>query len=145
MNHPLIAAAEASSLKPADQIQAFEVGDDVDVMYRIVEGEGAKQKTRVQRFTGVIIRIAGRGTTKTFTVRRIVAGEGVERIFPVHSPNVDSINVKRKGRIRRSKLYYLRDRVGKATRLVEKKDDRKGKQGAGSGATAKKSKSKGAA
>lgn len=140
MIHPLIQAAEAGSLKAADQVANFDVGDDVDVMYRIVEGEGAKQKTRVQRFTGTVIRISGRGTTKTFTVRRIVAGEGVERVFPYHSPNVDSVNVKRSGRTRRARLYYLRDRVGKATRLAEKKDDRKGKQGAGSGGTKAKAK-----
>jgi len=88
----------------------------------------------VQRFTGTVIQIKGRGTTKTFTVRRLVAGQGVERIFPYHSPNVSDVKVKRSGRIRRARLYYLRDRVGKATRLAEKKDGRVSKkQGAGSG------------
>jgi large subunit ribosomal protein L19 len=125
MIHPLIQAAEAPALKSADtQLAKFDVGDDVDVMYKIIEGK----KERVQRFTGTVIRIVGRGATKTFTVRRIVAGEGVERVFPYHSPNVESLKVKRSGRTRRAKLYYLRDRVGKATRLVEKKDDRKSKK-----------------
>ncbi len=120
MIHPLIQAAETGSLKASDTVASFNVGDDVDVFYKIIEGK----KERVQRFTGTVIQIKGRGTTKTFTVRRLVAGQGVERIFPFHSPNVSEVNVKRSGRIRRARLYYLRDRVGKATRLVEKKDGR---------------------
>ena len=142
MIHPLIQAAEAPVYKPDDQkLAPFGVGDDVDVMYRIVEGEGAKQKTRTQRFTGVVIQIRGRGPTRTFTVRRIVAGSGVERVFPYESPNVESVVVKRSGRTRRARLFYLRDRVGKATRLVEKKDARTSKaQGGGSGGTASKAK-----
>ncbi|MEL7238584.1 MAG: 50S ribosomal protein L19 [Planctomycetota bacterium] len=119
MIHPLIQAAEKDSLKADDKIPQLEVGAEVDVFYRIIEGK----KERVQRFTGTVISIKGRGTTKTFTVRRIVAGEGVERIFPFHSPNVDRVEVKRVGRIRRARLYYLRDRVGKSTRLAEKKSD----------------------
>ena len=74
----------------------------------------------MQRFTGDVIQIAGRGPTKNFTVRRLVAGEGVERVFPFHSPNVERVEVKRNGRVRRAKLFYLRDRVGKATRIAEK-------------------------
>ncbi|MEM7807233.1 MAG: 50S ribosomal protein L19 [Planctomycetota bacterium] len=120
MIHPLIQAAEAGSAKTADDLPKFDVGADVDVFYKIVEGK----KERVQRFTGTVIQIKGRGTTKTFTVRRLVAGQGVERIFPFHSPNVTDVKVKRVGKIRRARLYYLRDRVGKATRLTEKKDGR---------------------
>ena len=120
MIHPLITAAEQSSLKSDEtKLAPFVVGDDVDVMYKIVEGK----KERPQRFTGTVIQIKGRGATKTFTVRRIVAGQGVERIFPYSSPNVMEVSVKRSGQIRRARLYYLRDRVGKATRLAEKKDE----------------------
>ena len=91
------------------------VGDSVDVAVTIKEGE----RQRVQTFSGTVIRVRGGGVGKTFTVRRIVAGEGVERVFPVHSPVIAGIEVTRKGRVRRSRLYYLRDRVGKATRLKE--------------------------
>ena len=117
MPHPLIHAAEASSLKASDAAPTCRVGDTVDVFYRIVEGK----KERVQRFSGDVIALNGRGPTASFTVRRLVAGEGVERIFPVHSPNVERVEVKRNGQVRRAKLYYLRDRVGKATRIAEKK------------------------
>ncbi len=118
MIHPLIQAAEAATLKVSDAVPQLAVGDDVDVNYRIVEGK----KERVQRFSGVVISIKGRGPTKVFTVRRLVAGQGVERIFPFHSPNVTEVKIRRSGRTRRARLYYLRDRVGKATRLAEKKD-----------------------
>src|SRR5690554_3825909 len=117
MIHPLIQAAEQSSLKPEDGVPKFAVGDTVDVYYRIVEGK----KERLQRFSGDVIQIRGRGASKNFTVRRIVAGEGVERIFPYHSPNVEKVEVKRSGKVRRARLFYLRDRVGKATRLAEKR------------------------
>ena len=93
----------------------FGVGDTVDVATKIVEGD----KERVQVFTGVVIRRRGAGLSETFTVRRIVMGEGVERIFPVNSPRIAGVKVTRRGEVRRSKLYYLRDRVGKATRLRE--------------------------
>ena len=93
----------------------FEVGDTVDVHVRIREGDNE----RVQVFSGVVIAIKGGGTRKTFTVRRIVQGQGVERIFPVHSPNVIDVKVKRSGKVRRAKLYYLRQRVGKGTRIKE--------------------------
>ena len=116
MPHPLIHAAEQSSLKEDASPVQCNVGDNVDVFYRIIEGK----KERVQRFTGDVIQIAGRGPTKNFTVRRLVAGEGVERVFPFHSPNVERVEVKRNGRVRRAKLFYLRDRVGKATRIAEK-------------------------
>lgn len=94
----------------------FEIGDTVDVIVKIKEGE----KERKQTFTGTVIAMRGHGTSFNFTVRRIVAGEGVERTFPIHSPKVITVQVKRKGKARRAKLYYLRDRVGKATRLKER-------------------------
>jgi len=95
----------------------FRVGDSVDVGVRIVEGD----KERVQVFTGIVTGRRGGGATETFTVRRIVSGEGVERTFPLHSPTISSIRVGRSGRVRRAKLMYLRNRVGKATRLEEQK------------------------
>ena len=93
----------------------FDIGDTVDVHVKIVEGE----KERVQIFNGTIIARKGKGINETFTVRRIVNNEGVERIFPVHSPNVMNVDVKRSGHKRRSKLYFLRQRAGKAVRLRE--------------------------
>jgi large subunit ribosomal protein L19 len=95
----------------------FEIGDQVDVHQRILEGE----KERVQLFAGVVISKRGEGMREMFTVRRIVQGEGVERTFPLHSPRIAKVEVKRTGAVRRAKLYYLRDRVGKATRLRERK------------------------
>lgn len=95
----------------------FNIGDQVDVHQRILEGE----KERVQVFTGVVIARKGGGMRETFVVRRIVQGEGVERTFLVHSPKISKVEVKRTGAVRRAKLYYLRDRVGKATRLRERK------------------------
>lgn len=95
----------------------FNIGDQVEVFQRILEG----QKERVQVFAGTVIAKRGSGMRESFTVRRIVQGEGVERIFPLHSPKINKIEVKRTGAVRRAKLYYLRDRVGKATRLRERK------------------------
>src|SRR5436305_12009884 len=95
----------------------FTIGDQVEVHQRILEGE----KERVQVFSGVVIARKGQGLRETFVVRRIVQGEGVERTFPVHSPKIAKVDVKRTGAVRRAKLYYLRDRVGKATRLRERK------------------------
>jgi large subunit ribosomal protein L19 len=97
--------------------EQFEIGDQVDVHQRILEGT----KERVQIFSGVVIARRGSGMRETFTVRRIVQGEGVERIFPLHTPKISKIEVKRTGKVRRAKLYYLRDRIGKATRLRERK------------------------
>ena len=95
----------------------FRSGDTLSVGYRVVEGE----RSRIQYFDGVVIRIsAGHGLDKTFTVRKVSSGIGVERIFPLHSPNIDSIKVLKHGKVRRAKLYYLRDRVGKATRIKER-------------------------
>src|SRR5499427_2375139 len=98
-------------------IPDIQVGDTLDVHQRILEG----QKERTQVFSGVVIAIKGSGLTEMVTVRRIVQGEGVERIFPLHSPKIAKFEIKRTGAVRRAKLYYLRDRVGKATRLRERK------------------------
>jgi large subunit ribosomal protein L19 len=95
----------------------FDIGDTVVVTIRIVEGD----KERLQDFEGTVIARKGRGLDEMFTVRRIVADEGVERIFPVHSPKVASIKTRRSGKIRRGKLYYLRDRLGKARKLRERR------------------------
>jgi large subunit ribosomal protein L19 len=100
-----------------DDLPKFEIGDTVDVHVRILEGN----KERVQIFNGIVIARRGEGVREMFTVRRIVQGEGVERIFPVNSPKIAKVDVKRSGEARRAKLFYLRDRVGKATRLREKK------------------------
>ncbi len=97
----------------------FHIGDTVDIGVRIREGE----KERTQVFTGVVIARRGVGAAETFTIRRIVAGEGVERTFPLHSPSVAFIRTIRSGKVRRAKLHYLRDRVGKATRLTEVRRD----------------------
>ena len=94
----------------------FDVGDSVDVHVRIIEGD----RERIQIFAGVVIAKRHEGLSETFTVRRIVQGEGVERIFPVNSPRVVDIVVKKKGNVRRAKLHYLRDRVGRGTRIEEK-------------------------
>ncbi len=117
MSQKILSHVEASSLK-AD-VDAFSIGDTVDVHTRILEGE----KERVQIFNGVVIARSGSGSREMFTVRRIVSGEGVERKFPLHSPKIAKIEVKRSGVARRAKLYYLRDRVGKSVRLREKRDD----------------------
>src|SRR5437867_1009165 len=115
MKNKLISLVEKMSLKP--EIPKFEIGDTVDVHQRILEG----QKERIQIFSGVVIARRGGGMRETFTVRRIVQGEGVERVFPIHSPKIAKVEVKKTGRVRRAKLYYLRGRVGKATRLRERK------------------------
>ena len=98
----------------------FKPGDTVRVHVRVVEGD----KQRIQVFQGVVIARRGGGTRETFTVRKISGGIGVERIFPLHSPNVDKIEVMRRGRVRRAKLYYLRGRTGKAARIAERRDER---------------------
>ena len=119
MSQELMAKVEATSAKK--EVPYFEIGDTVDVHTRILEGE----KERIQVFTGVVIARGGSGVREMFAVRRIVAGEGVERKFPLHSPRIAEIIVKRSGIVRRAKLYYLRDRVGKATRLKERRVDLK--------------------
>lgn len=113
--HELLLKAEATSLRE-DKLE-FEIGDSVEVHTRILEGN----KERIQKFSGVVIARRGSGTREMFTVRRIVAGEGVERTFPVHSPKIAKLEVVRHGRVRRAKLYYLRERIGKATRLTERR------------------------
>jgi large subunit ribosomal protein L19 len=115
MKNRLIARVEEAARKK--EVPEFQVGDQVDVHVRILEG----QKERVQVFSGTVIARRGGGMGAMFTVRRIVQGEGVERIFPLHSPKIAKVEVKRTGEVRRAKLYYLRDRVGKATRLRERK------------------------
>lgn len=135
MSRKILAAVEASSLK--SEVPSFDIGDTVDVHTRILEGE----KERVQIFNGVVIAKSGSGSREMFVVRRIVAGEGVERKFPIHSPKIAKVEVKRSGVSRRAKLYYLRDRTGKSTRLREKRDDvvtdAAGEKGAGKKAARK--------
>jgi large subunit ribosomal protein L19 len=115
MSQDILNKVEASSMK--DDPPQFDIGDTVDVHTRILEGE----KERTQVFSGTVIARAGGGVRETFTVRRIVAGEGVERKFPVHSPRVEQVVVKRSSVVRRAKLYFLRERVGKAVRLKERR------------------------
>jgi large subunit ribosomal protein L19 len=119
MRNALLEAVEKSSLKP--EAPQFEIGDTVDVHTRILEGN----KERIQIFNGVVIARSGSGTREMFTVRRIVQGEGVERKFPLHSPRVAKVEVKRSGVVRRAKLYFLRDRIGKAVKLKERRGERK--------------------
>lgn len=115
MRSKLIEAAEAHCRK--SKLPVFGIGDTVTVSVRIVEGD----KTRLQPYTGVVIARRGAGMGQMFTVRRIVNNEGVERVFPTHSPNVAAVKVVRSGRIRRAKLYFLRDRVGKQRRLRDRR------------------------
>src|SRR5947207_11648699 len=115
MNQDILKLVEKTSLKT--EVPKFAVGDTVDVHTRILEGE----KERIQIFNGVVIARSGSGSREMFTVRRIVQGEGVERKFPLHSPKIAKIEVKRSGVVRRAKLYFLRDRVGKAVRLRQKR------------------------
>src|SRR4029078_8398150 len=114
MQNNLLELVEQSSMK--SKVPHFEIGDTVDVHVRILEGE----KERTQIFNGVVIARSGSKTREMFVVRRIVQGEGVERKFPVHSPRIADIVVKRSGKVRRAKLYYLRDLSGKAVRLKER-------------------------
>ena len=115
----ILESVVAGQLKGEGELPYFTVGDTLDVHVRIVEGD----KERIQVYQGVLIAERGRGINKMITVRRIVANEGVERIFPLHSPRIAKIEVVRRGDARRSKLYYLRDRVGKSRRL---RDQRRG-------------------
>ncbi|MFK8114623.1 MAG: 50S ribosomal protein L19 [Rubripirellula sp.] len=115
MSQALMALVEKTALK--ENPPEFEIGDTVDVHLKILEGS----KERIQVFTGVVIAKSGSGSREMFSVRRIVAGEGVERKFPLHSPRVEKVEVKRSGVVRRAKLYFLRGRVGKAVRLKERR------------------------
>ena len=114
MKTKLLDAVESKSLKK--DIPHFEVGDTVDVYCKIIEGD----KERVQVFSGTVISRKGRGINEMFTVRRIVDDEGVERIFPIHSPSIVDIKAVRSGKTKRAKLYYLRKRTGKSVRLAQK-------------------------
>ena len=109
----IIESIEKAQLK--EHVDQFNVGDTVRVYAKIREGE----KERIQMFEGTVIAKRGSGVAETFTVRRVSYGVGVERVFPIHSPNVKDIKVVRYGKVRRSKLYYLRDRVGKAAKVKE--------------------------
>ncbi len=103
-------------LMPDVNIPEFKAGDTLNVHYKIVEGS----KTRIQQFKGVVIQRKGSGLTETFTVRKVSGGIGVERIFPVNSPNIDKIEVTKYGKVRRARIFYQRDRKGKAARIKER-------------------------
>jgi large subunit ribosomal protein L19 len=115
----LVESIVADQIKPEADLSNITVGDTINVHVRIIEGD----KERVQIYQGVLIAMRGRGANRMITVRRIVANEGVERVFPLHSPRLSKIEVVRRGDARRAKLYYLRDRVGKSRRL---RDQRRG-------------------
>src|SRR5471030_3089239 len=118
MNKALLDKIESEQYRK-DPIN-FGVGDSVKVHTKVVEGD----KERIQIFSGIVIGRRGHGLNSTFTVRRISYGEGVERIFPVHSPRVERVEVERKGSVRRAKLTYLRQRIGKSATLVKEKEGR---------------------
>jgi large subunit ribosomal protein L19 len=113
-------AEQIEALTAKRAIPEFRPGDTLRVGVKVVEGD----RTRVQNFEGVCIARANKGIGSSFTVRKISFGEGVERVFPLYSPNVDSIEVVRRGAVRRAKLYYLRGRTGKAARIAERRDPR---------------------
>ena len=108
-------AEQAAKIEAKRKLPAFEAGDTVRVNVRVTEGT----RTRVQAYEGVCIARSGGGINESFTVRKISYGEGVERVFPVYSPAIESVEVVRRGKVRRAKLYYLRDRRGKSARIVE--------------------------
>ena len=114
MANDLMSVVEATQFR--DDVPDFNVGDTINVHLRVVEGE----KERVQQFEGICLNRRGSGASETFTVRKVSEGVGVERIFPVHSPRIAKIEVKRRGKVRRSNLSFLRDRVGKSARVKEK-------------------------
>ncbi|HEX8622580.1 MAG TPA: 50S ribosomal protein L19 [Allosphingosinicella sp.] len=119
----LIQQLEAEAIEQATQgraIPEFRPGDTLRVGVKVVEGE----RTRIQNFEGVCIARSNKGLGSSFTVRKISFGEGVERVFPLYSPNIESITVVRRGAVRRAKLYYLRGRTGKAARIAERRDTR---------------------
>lgn len=113
--HPIVSDFEQTQLKKA--VPEFRPGDTVRVSVRIVEGD----KERVQDYEGVVIRRKGGGLRETFTVRRVSFGVGIERIFPLHSPRIEEVKVVRRGRVRRAKLYYLRELRGKKARIAERR------------------------
>jgi len=113
-------AEQIAKLKESKSIPDFRPGDTLRVGVKVVEGE----RTRVQAYEGVCIARSNKGMGSSFTVRKISFGEGVERVFPLYSPNVESIEVVRKGVVRRAKLYYLRGRTGKSARIAERRDNK---------------------
>ncbi len=119
MNQALLDKIESEQFRK--NATKFSVGDTVRVHTKVVEGD----KERIQVFTGVVIGRRGRGLNETFTVRRISYGEGVERVFPTHSPRIDKVEVERQGAVRRAKLTYLRQRIGKSAVAVKEKETRK--------------------
>ena len=119
----LIQQIEAEEIaKAAKEIPVFRPGDTVRVGVKVIEGE----RSRVQNYEGVCIARSNKGISSNFTVRKMSFGEGVERVFPIYSPNIESITVVRKGVVRRAKLYYLRGRTGKRARIAERRDPRPG-------------------
>src|SRR4051812_29902489 len=118
MNQALLDKIESEQFRKEPAV--FNVGDSVRVHTKVVEGD----KERIQVFAGVVIGMRGRGLNSSFTVRRISYGEGVERVFPLHSPRVDKVEVERQGNVRRAKLTYLRKRLGKGATLVKEKEGR---------------------
>ncbi|NML04652.1 50S ribosomal protein L19 [Sphingomonas sp. G-3-2-10] len=113
-------AEQIAKFNEAKKIPEFRPGDTLRVGVKVVEGE----RTRVQNFEGVCIARSNKGMGSNFTVRKISFGEGVERVFPLYSPNIDSVEVVRRGVVRRAKLYYLRGRTGKSARIAERRDPR---------------------
>ncbi|HOK63052.1 MAG TPA: 50S ribosomal protein L19 [Soehngenia sp.] len=111
----IIKSIEAEQIRK--DLPQFNVGDTIQVFYKVIEGS----RERIQVFEGTVLKIQGEGSRKTFTVRRISYGIGVERTFPINSPRIDKIAVIRKGKVRRAKLYYLRDRQGKSAKVKEKR------------------------
>ena len=118
-------AEQIEKLSAKRAIPEFRPGDTLKVGVKVVEGE----RTRVQAYEGVCIARSNKGMGSSFTVRKISFGEGVERVFPLYSPNIDSIEVVRRGIVRRAKLYYLRGRAGKSARIAERRDPRAGAEG----------------
>ena len=116
--------AEHAAKLPGAKLPEFRPGDTVVVNVKVAEGE----RTRIQAYEGVCIGRSGHGVNENFTVRKISYGEGVERVFPLYSPMLDSIKVVRRGKVRRAKLYYLRDRRGKSARIAERSDGGAGKE-----------------
>ena len=116
-------AEQIEKLTAKRAIPEFRPGDTLKVGVKVVEGE----RTRVQNYEGVCIARSNKGMGSSFTVRKISFGEGVERVFPLYSPNIDSIDIVRKGAVRRAKLYYLRGRTGKSARIAERRDTRPAK------------------
>jgi large subunit ribosomal protein L19 len=110
----------------AKKIPEFQPGDTLRVNVKIAEGSGEDARTRIQAYEGVCIARGGKGVNQNFTVRKISYGEGVERVFPLFSPSIDSIELVRRGSVRRAKLYYLRDRSGKSARIAEREADNSG-------------------